>query len=175
VTFANPDAHTLPPQLPALGVDPQFIRFTSLTMESDKFICVRADDSVAIFDLENPLLPPVRRPVSADGALMNPATRTMAMKKAVAGASDVLQIYDLAANCVQKRHQMETVVFWRWISATTLGLVTATQVYHWSSVVRTPRVVRGGVGGAGRHRATPVCGCTTRSRHTHARRVMRRL
>ena len=29
------------PQLPTLGIDPAFITFTNVTMESDKFICVR--------------------------------------------------------------------------------------------------------------------------------------
>jgi len=33
----------------------------------------------------------------------------------------------------------EQVVFWKWLSPTLMGLVTAGAVYHWSVEVRRPR------------------------------------
>lgn len=52
-------------------------------MESDKFICVRekvGDTSqVVIVDL-NDTANPIRRPISADSAIMNPASKVIALK-----------------------------------------------------------------------------------------------
>lgn len=52
-------------------------------MESDKFICVRekvGDSSQVVIidmaDAQNPL----RRPISADSAIMNPASKVIALK-----------------------------------------------------------------------------------------------
>ena len=43
-----------------------------------------------------------------------------------------LQIFDLEKKAKLKSATMnEDVVFWKWISETTLGLVTETAVYHW--------------------------------------------
>ena len=104
-------------------------------MESDKFICVRetgATNSVVIIDVANPLSP-VKRPITADSALMNPMSKVIALKATVAGtAGDSLQIFNLDAKAKIKSFQItQSVVFWKWISATKLGLVTATSVYHW--------------------------------------------
>ena len=68
--LASPDVspalltHHLPvashPQLTSAGINPQCISFTNLTMESEKFICVRetgVSNSVVIVDMANPLQP----------------------------------------------------------------------------------------------------------------------
>ena len=48
-----------------------------------------------------------------------------------------LQIFNLEAKAKLKSVQFgQQVVFWKWISATKLGLVTATAVYHWDMQVR---------------------------------------
>ena len=56
----------------------------------------------------------------------------------VAGTTqDHLQIFNIEMKSKMKSHQMpETVVFWRWISPSLLGIVTNTAVYHWSMEVR---------------------------------------
>ncbi len=127
-------------QLPNLGINQQFISFTNVTMESDKFICVRetgAQNSVVIVDIANPLSP-LKRPITADSALMNPVSKVIALKATVAGAAgDSLQIFNLEMKTKIKSYQIaEPVVFWKWISASKLGLVTATTVYHWDMNVR---------------------------------------
>lgn len=52
-------------------------------MESDKFICVREkvgeNNQVVIIDL-NDTANPIRRPISADSAIMNPASKVIALK-----------------------------------------------------------------------------------------------
>ena len=122
-------------------MNPQFISFTNVTMESDKFICIRetgAANSVAIVECSSPGQAPLRRPITADSALMNPVAKVIALKAAVAGsAADHLQIFNLELKSKMKSHQMpEQVVFWKWLSPALMGLVTATAVYHWSIEVR---------------------------------------
>lgn len=52
-------------------------------MESDKFICVREkvgeQAQVVIIDLSDANTP-IRRPISADSAIMNPASKVIALK-----------------------------------------------------------------------------------------------
>jgi clathrin heavy chain len=71
-----------PPQLTSLGIAPQFVTFTHVTMESEKYICVREtspQNSVVIIDMAMPMQP-LRRPITADSALMNPDARILALK-----------------------------------------------------------------------------------------------
>ncbi|KAJ3054850.1 hypothetical protein HK097_000656 [Rhizophlyctis rosea] len=118
-------------QLTTLGINGANISFNTLTMESDKFICVREkvgeQNQVVIIDMNDPTNI-VRRPITADSALMNPATKVIALK-----AGRQLQIFNIEMKSKVKSHVMhEDVVFWKWISLNTLGLVTETTVYHWS-------------------------------------------
>ncbi|KAM3293080.1 hypothetical protein ACQJBY_036578 [Aegilops geniculata] len=122
--------------LTSLGIAPQFVTFTHVTMESDRYICVREtspQNSVVIIDMAMPSQP-LRRPITADSALMNPNTRILALKAQIAGTTqDHLQIFNIEAKTKVKSHQMpEQVVFWKWITPKLLGLVTQTSVYHWS-------------------------------------------
>lgn len=52
-------------------------------MESDKFICVREkvgeQAQVVIVDMSDPMAP-IRRPISAESAIMNPASKVIALK-----------------------------------------------------------------------------------------------
>ncbi|CAI9767563.1 unnamed protein product [Fraxinus pennsylvanica] len=122
--------------LPSIGINSQFITFTNVTMESDKYICVREtspQNSVVIIDMNMPSQP-LRRPITADSALMNPNTRILALKAQLPGTTqDHLQIFNIEAKAKMKSHQMpEQVVFWKWITPKMLGLVTQSSVYHWS-------------------------------------------
>lgn len=123
-------------------------------MESDKFICVRekVNDTaqVVIIDM-NDTANPTRRPISADSAIMNPASKVIALKGKQDWlyylsqlktklpvfisllAAKTLQIFNIEMKSKMKAHTMtEDVVFWKWISLNTLALVTETSVYHWS-------------------------------------------
>uniref|UniRef100_A0A671LWM3 Clathrin heavy chain 1-like n=1 Tax=Sinocyclocheilus anshuiensis TaxID=1608454 RepID=A0A671LWM3_9TELE len=71
------------PFLQNLGINPANIGFSTLTMESDKFICIREkvgeQAQVVIIDMADPNTP-IRRPISADSAIMNPASKVIALK-----------------------------------------------------------------------------------------------
>ncbi|KAJ0173185.1 hypothetical protein K1T71_011361 [Dendrolimus kikuchii] len=124
-------------QLTNVGINPASISFNTLTMESDKFICVREKvgetAEVVIIDMTDPTNP-IRRPISADSAIMNPASKVIALKgKAGIEAQKTLQIFNIEMKSKMKAHTMtEDVVFWKWISLNTLALVTKMSVYHWS-------------------------------------------
>ncbi|KAL5283426.1 CLTC family protein [Megaselia abdita] len=118
-------------QLTNAGINTNSISFSTLTMESDKFICVREKvgetAQVVIIDM-NDTANPIRRPISADSAIMNPASKVIALK-----AAKTLQIFNIEMKSKMKAHTMtEDVVFWKWISLNSLALVTESSVYHWS-------------------------------------------
>lgn len=127
-------------------------------MESDKYICVREkvgeQAQVVIIDLADSANP-IRRPISADSAIMNPASKVIALKGlwnsrldnyicivifskdsnefTYKTAGRMLQIFNIEMKSKMKAHNMnEDVVFWKWISTNMVALVTDTTVYHWS-------------------------------------------
>lgn len=115
----------------SIGVQQSSISFNMLTMESDKFICIRdkvGDTAqVVIIDMSNPQTP-IRRPISADSAIMNPSTKVIALK-----AGRTLQIFNIEMKSMMKSHSMvEDVLFWKWINIKTIALVTEKAVFHWS-------------------------------------------
>lgn len=81
-------------QLTSIGINSASISFNNLTMESDKFICVREKvgetAQVVIIDL-NDAQNPIRRPISADSAIMNPASKVIALKGATSYFSTPLE------------------------------------------------------------------------------------
>lgn len=118
--------------LSSIGVQPAALSFATCTMESDRHICIRElpaggqGGSLTVVDMANPVQP-TRRAISADSALMNPVSRVIALK-----AGTTLQLFDFDAKTKLKMHVMqEEVLFWKWISERTLGIVTQTAVYHW--------------------------------------------
>ncbi|VDD80563.1 unnamed protein product [Mesocestoides corti] len=118
-------------QLVNVGIQTASIGFNTLTMESDKFICVRekTGDSqyVVVIDMNEPNNP-TRRPITADSIIMNPVSKVMALK-----SGNVLQIFNIELKTKMNMHKMpDPVIFWKWISVNTIALVTATSVYHWS-------------------------------------------
>ncbi|KAK7940789.1 uncharacterized protein PG986_013176 [Apiospora aurea] len=119
--------------LNTVGVDTTSISFNSCTLESDYFICIRekkseaAQPEVVIVDLKqgNNV---TRRPIKADSAIMHWTKQIIALR----AQSRTLQIFDLEKKQKLKSATMnEDVVFWKWVSESTLGLVTDTAVFHW--------------------------------------------
>lgn len=82
-TPCNPFHYYIILQLQNVGINAANIGFSTLTMESDKFICVREKvgetAQVVIIDLADPTNP-TRRPISADSAIMNPKSKVIALK-----------------------------------------------------------------------------------------------
>jgi clathrin heavy chain len=70
----------------------------------------------------------IRRPIKADSAIMHWNKQIIALK----AQQRTLQVFDLGQKQKLKSATMnEDVVFWKWFSETSLGLVTDTAVYHW--------------------------------------------
>jgi clathrin heavy chain len=118
-------------QLTNVGINPQFISFASLTMESEKYICVREEVNgqvqVVIIDMATPN-EPQRRPITAESAIMNPVSKVIALK-----AGNYLQIFNMEMKSKMKSHQLtEPVIFWKWISPSIVAMVTGAAVFHWS-------------------------------------------
>lgn len=129
--MAKPIAFCEHLQLSSVGVQPSSISFQTLTLESDRFICVREkvneQNQVVIIDLSdaNNVL---RRPITADAAIMHPKEKILALR-----AQLQLQLFNIQTKTRLKSHVMtENVVFWKWVSNNIIGLVTDSAVYHWS-------------------------------------------
>ncbi|EPZ31434.1 clathrin heavy chain 1-like protein [Rozella allomycis CSF55] len=118
-------------QLQNIGVNAANIGFNTLTMESDKYICIREkvgeQNQLVIIDMGD-VSNPLRRPISADSAIMNPASKVIALK-----AGKQLQIFNLELKAKIKSFMLsDDVVFWKWINVNTIGMVTESAVFHWS-------------------------------------------
>lgn len=96
-------------------------------------MCIRekkneaAQPEVVIVELKNDNNV-TRRPIKADSAIMHWKRQIIALK----AQSRTLQIFDLDQKKKLKSCTMsEDVQFWKWISESTLGLITSSSVYHW--------------------------------------------
>lgn len=120
-------------QLANYDIQAASIGFNSCTLESDSYLCIRqapegGTAEVIIIELKNGNNI-IRRPIKADSAIMHWNKQIIALK----AQQRTLQVFDLGAKAKLKSAVMnEDVVFWKWISDTTLGLVTDTAVYHWN-------------------------------------------
>lgn len=65
-----------------LGVNPQSISFTTVTLESDKFVCVRdqvsPNKTIQIIEVDNQNV--TTNKVNADSAIMHPTTKVLALR-----------------------------------------------------------------------------------------------
>ncbi|TPX20998.1 hypothetical protein DIZ76_016895 [Coccidioides immitis] len=121
-------------QLTNLDIVPASIGFNSCTLESDSFVCVRQKlpesdkTQVIIINLKNNN-EVVRRPINADNAIMHWNRNIIALK----AQGRTVQVFDLQAKEKLKSAVLtEDVVYWKWFSETSLGLVTEAAVYHWN-------------------------------------------
>lgn len=117
-------------QLQKLGVKQNCIGFSSLTIESDKFICVcdRTSENHEVLIVE-PASPgsPSRYPIKSDSARMNPRSKLIALK-----AGKNIQVFDADAKKRVKMYVLpEEVVYWRWVTSDVIVLITEKSVYHW--------------------------------------------
>jgi clathrin heavy chain len=70
----------------------------------------------------------IKRPINADSAIMHWTKNIIALR----AQGRTIQIFDLTAKQKLKSAVMnEDVVYWKWFSETSLGLVTEASVYHW--------------------------------------------
>lgn len=114
--------------LTTLGVAATDIVFKNVSLQSHKYVSVREEgkNSVAIIDTSSKNI--LRLPVAVDSAIMNPISKVVALR-----AQTNLQIYNLEMKTKMKTTTMDSaVVFWKWLDAKTIAIVTDSAVYHWS-------------------------------------------
>jgi hypothetical protein len=70
----------------------------------------------------------IRRPIRADSAIMHLTEPIIALK----AQGRTLQLFNLETKeRLQTYSHQEDIQFWRWVSQTTLALVSTKAVYHW--------------------------------------------
>ena len=117
------------------GLNPASVKFTNITMESDKYICIRdqsADQhSVVIVEVGSDarVKPNTRHKMAAtDAAIMNPVSKVLAMR-----SGQDIQIFNLEMRArLKQTHMEEPVVFMKWVNPQVMAIVTSTSVFHWS-------------------------------------------
>lgn len=120
-------------QLGSCGIDPQDCAFDKVTMQSEKFIAVRKTTGgkaeLLVIDVHDPLSPTKLPGIGADSVIMHPVSKSLlAIKK-----GSLMQIYNIELKSKMKDYNMgQDIIFWRWISAKTIAVVTDSAVYHWS-------------------------------------------
>jgi len=113
--------------LQQLGIPEASIKHGSTTMESDRWIVCVEPNQVSMIDLRNGAQVN-RRPIKADAAIMNPEQNILALR-----SGTTVQLFNLDAKAKLKSHTVpEPIVFWKWANASTLAMVSATSVYHYS-------------------------------------------
>jgi clathrin heavy chain len=123
--------------LPSLGLNQNSFRFGFLTLESEKYICIREEAEgsaqVVVVELQNNNNI-IRRPMKAEAAIMNPQHNIIALKAKNEGSGGhFVQVYNLDSKSKLKVHDFpEPILYWRWLSVTKLAIVTSRTVFHWN-------------------------------------------
>ena len=94
--------------LPSLGLNPNSFRFGFLTLESEKYICIREEAEgsaqVVVVELQNNNNI-IRRPMKAEAAIMNPQLNIIALKgKNESSGGHFIQVYNLDSKSKLKVH-----------------------------------------------------------------------
>eukprot|EP00922_Rhytidocystis_sp_ex-Travisia-forbesii_P070816 GHVS01105726.1.p1 GENE.GHVS01105726.1~~GHVS01105726.1.p1 ORF type:complete len:1773 (+),score=396.02 GHVS01105726.1:341-5659(+) len=123
--------------LAEMGLSAGSFRVGSLTMESDRFVCVKdasnGDNQVVVVDMhkQNAV---TRKPMKAEGCLMNPVDNIIALRGKTEGQTGhFIQVFNLDTKQKLAVHQFpESIVFWKWLKPRQLAVVSDKSVYHWS-------------------------------------------
>jgi arginine repressor len=100
------------------------------TFESQKYICVKEGQQVAIVDTANGFNVD-RRDMKAEGILMHRERHVIAVRAPQGETQTIIQVLDLTASAKLVTTTLnEKTVFWRWISNDKLAIVGTTSVYH---------------------------------------------
>lgn len=120
-----------------LGVPESAITFNTCTLEGDGYVCVRettdSANQVAIVDLKSGSKEVTRRAMTADSAIVSPASSSDGGKiLALRAQSRTVQVVNLDTKQRLKHTVLtEDIVFWRWITPHVLGIVTDRSLYTW--------------------------------------------
>src|SRR3989338_9109058 len=115
------------------GLRPGTISFRTVPMQSDKFVCVRdqqsdGQPSVVVADMTRLAADRVTLR-EADAVIVHPVSRVMAVR---VGSNIVVVKIDERSKVKDLAFQFGNIVYWTWANNTTLAIVTDAAVYHWS-------------------------------------------
>ncbi|EEC07183.1 clathrin heavy chain, putative [Ixodes scapularis] len=127
--------------LTQLGIPLEHVTWPRVTMTSNQWLCIRhgmaclngagatgGADRCSVVTVFNPKLSvPQTYRVEARSAKMNP-------EKPLLAVTDESSLYLYSTRTKKLLHQcrlMQGLVYWTWVSASTLGLVTRQAVFHW--------------------------------------------
>lgn len=111
------------------GLTPASFTFKNITMGSDKFVCVRDAQTGALVIVDLERKSSERNNIrDADSTIMCPTAKILALR-----SGKNIQVFDVAAsNRLKATLFNEDISFWNWLDSRTIGIITATAVYHWS-------------------------------------------
>eukprot|EP01084_Bolivina_argentea_P255066 428920_1 len=113
-------------QLTQLGINQNAIKFTNITIESDRCVVVREENKISIVNTSTRNVTPLN--VTVDSAIMNPSTNVLGLR-----SKNNLQIFNLDMRTRMKTTEAaDAVLYWRWLDSRTIAYVTSKAVYHWS-------------------------------------------
>lgn len=124
-------------QLTQLGIPLEHVTWPRVTMTSNQYLCIRhgrkngavtSADRCSVVTVFNPQLSvPQTYKVEARSAKMNP-------EKPLLAVTDQWHLYLYSTRTKKLLHKCrleKELVYWTWVSASTLGLVTRQAVFHW--------------------------------------------
>ncbi len=121
-------------QLSSFGIQPESIRFQSVSLQSEKYLSVQEvrndQPHLSIIDLETRESSSFNS-IKADSAIMHPAQNLVALR-----GNGAIQIMNLG-----ERRRLSTVPFaepvsyWGWLDASTIAVVSEREVFHLSNAL----------------------------------------
>lgn len=116
-----------------VNVNESAITTSTTHMQSHRYICCCDTDTktnsqhVVILSMEHSNTEALRYPIPATSAIMNPQHDIIALQQ-----KQQLRLFNIGTRTQLRDVTIrETVGFWKWVSASTVALVTTTAVYHW--------------------------------------------
>jgi len=114
--------------LTSLGISQSDVSFKNVTLSSSKYVAVREEGKNNVTIVDTISKSTLRLPVQVDSAIMNPVSKVVAVR-----IDRNLQILNLEMKSKMKSHAMDNdVVYWKWLDAKTIAIVTTSSCYHWS-------------------------------------------
>lgn len=137
----NPVKYQEAIKLAQKGINSASFKTDCLSIQSNTFITVKEDlpdgAKLTVVDLPNGSNIQKFPATGADGAIMHPSRPVIAIR-----AGQTIQLLDIVGKQLVKSTQApEPIVFWTWISDTTIAMVSETAVYHWLITNPGPQMI----------------------------------
>ncbi|XP_064612592.1 clathrin heavy chain 2-like [Liolophura sinensis] len=123
-------------QLSHIGVSPDQVTWSRVTMTSDRWICIRHDNkedacnnkkaTVTVLNPRDGVIS-FAGTTTADSVQMNPYQPIIALKAGLR-----FEVFNLETKVLISQTKMvDSVIYWTWLNSDVVSMVTETAVYHW--------------------------------------------